>query len=135
LFSQFSKTIQGLTCDWTIIEMFRAFKKQVNLGVIDTKDAQVALDFFLVDITEQSKKTTLILTPVTMAAIIAARKQIFSNNLYAADALHATVAINSQVKGFITLDKDFKANLDSIPVLNPKKESFKTTFKQIIHTG
>ena len=118
-----------------IIEIFRAFKKQVNLGVINTKDAQVALDFFLADIAELSKKTMLILVPVTMAAIITARRQIFSYNLYAADALHATIAINSNVNGFITYDTDFKMDLDSIPVLNPQKESFKTKIDEMIRIG
>jgi len=44
--------------------MFRAFKKQVNLGVIDVKDAQVALNFFVADIGEMSKKAVLLLAPI-----------------------------------------------------------------------
>jgi len=114
--------------------MFRAFKKQVNLGVINVKDAQIALDFFIADISEMFKKTVLLLAPITMAAIITARKFIFSYNLYAADALHATIAINSQVKAFITYDEAFKADLDEIPILNPQKESFRTTIKEIIQS-
>ncbi|MFQ6125261.1 MAG: type II toxin-antitoxin system VapC family toxin [Candidatus Heimdallarchaeota archaeon] len=133
LFSQFSKICQGITCEWTILEMFRAFKKQVNLGVINEKDAQIALDFFIADISEMSKKSVLQLIPITMTAIITTRKLIFSYNLFAADALHATIAINSQVNAFITYDENFKVDLDEIPILNPQKESFRSKIEEILH--
>lgn len=113
--------------------MFRAFKKQVNLGVINEKDAQIALDFFIADISEMSKKSVLQLIPITMTAIITTRKLIFSYNLFAADALHATIAINSQVNAFITYDENFKVDLDEIPILNPQKESFRSKIEEILH--
>ena len=116
---------QGITSEWTLLEMFRALKKQVNLEKIEEKVAKVVLDFFLSEIGEMSKNKQLKLIPVTKSSIISSRKQIFKHNLYAADALHATVALASKVESFITFDRDFKGNLGTIPILNPVDQEFK----------
>lgn len=106
--------------------MFRAFKKQVDLGPIAEKDAEIALDYFLGDVGEMVKNKTLNLMSVTQALIVAARELIFTNNLYAADALHATTAMKLETQAFITFDSDFKANLGKIPVVNPLTNNFKS---------
>ncbi|MHA1293024.1 MAG: type II toxin-antitoxin system VapC family toxin [Promethearchaeota archaeon] len=124
LLSQLSPKFQGVTSEWTIAEIFRAFKKQVNLERIDDKDAQVAIDLFLSEIGECSQKGTLILAPVKMAYIMNARSMIFKRNLYAADAIHAVTAKKMNVDAFITFDKDFR-KFKSIPVLNPSADDFK----------
>jgi predicted nucleic acid-binding protein len=125
LLTQLTESFNGITCEWTLIEMFRALKKQVNLGYIAEEDAIVALDFFLSDVGELSQKRVLKLVSVSRSAIIASRKQIFERNLYAADALHATIAMASEVRGFITYDSDFRGNLGVVPLINPTDSSFK----------
>ena len=128
ILDQLTPKFQGVTCEWTILEMFRALKKQVNLDKIEEKTAQVALDFFLSEIGEMTKENVLEIIPVTRSAIMASRKQIFEYNLYAADALHATIALASQVQLFITFDGDFRGNLHTIPILNPSDPGFKSRF-------
>ncbi|MHA1973635.1 MAG: type II toxin-antitoxin system VapC family toxin [Candidatus Hodarchaeales archaeon] len=122
---QLNTVFQGVTCEWTIIEMFRAFKKQINLQVINRKDADVAINFFLSDIGELSANGFLKIIPVSRSLIMASREQILNSNLYAADALHASVALSQRVDFFITFDSDFKANLGTIKILNPRGVSFK----------
>ncbi|MHA2294369.1 MAG: type II toxin-antitoxin system VapC family toxin [Candidatus Hodarchaeales archaeon] len=132
LLNQLTEDFLGVTCEWMIIEMFRALKKQVNLDKIDEQGAEVAVDFFLTDIAEMIQKRKLLLVSVTKADIIASRKQIFSKNLYAADALHATIAIDQQVNAFITYDRDFKGELGvMIPTINPSQESFKEKLSEL----
>lgn len=65
------------------------------------------------------QKQVLEIVPVTRSAIIASRKQIFVRNPYAADALHATIALTSQAQLFITFDGDFKGDLGKFPIVNP----------------
>ena len=129
--NQLTPKLQGITCEWTILEMFRALKKQVNLGTIGEQAAKVALDFFLSELGELSEEKKLKIVPVTRSAIMASRKQIFEQNLYAADALHATTALASQTQLFITFDSDFRGNLESIPILNPADSDFKDKFNAI----
>ncbi len=74
LLKQLSKEFQGVTCEWMIIEMFRALKKQANLGTIEEKDAKLVVKFFLSEIGEMSQKKKIILVPVTLAALMAAKK-------------------------------------------------------------
>ena len=125
LLNQLTPKFQGVTCEWTILEMFRALKKQVNLEKIEEKAAKIALDFFLSELGEMAEEKVLKIIPVTRSAIMASRKQIFDHNLYAADALHAAIALASQVKLFITFDSDFRGNLGTIPILNPLDPEFK----------
>ena len=125
LLDQLTPRFQGVTCEWTILEMFRALKKQVNLEKIEEKAAKIALDFFLSELGEMTEEKKLKIIPVTRSAIMASRKQIFNHNLYAADALHATIALASQVELFITFDRDFRGNLETIPILNPIDPEFK----------
>ncbi|MFX1286058.1 MAG: type II toxin-antitoxin system VapC family toxin [Promethearchaeota archaeon] len=125
LLNQLTPNFQGITCEWTILEMFRALKKQANLGKIEEKAAKLALDFFLSELGEMVEEKVLKIIPVTRSAIMASRKQIFDHNLYAADALHAAIALASQVKSFITFDSDFRGNLEIIPILNPVDPEFK----------
>lgn len=128
ILNQLTPKFQGVTCEWTILEMFRALKKQVNLGKIGEKAAKTTLDFFLSELGEMSEEKVLQIIPVSRSAVMAARKQIFEHNLYAADALHAATALASQVKLFITFDSDFRGNLEIIPILNPLDRDFKEKF-------
>ncbi|MFQ5981227.1 MAG: type II toxin-antitoxin system VapC family toxin [Candidatus Heimdallarchaeota archaeon] len=98
----------GITSEWTIIEMVRALKKQVNLDRLTEDAATTTLDFFLSEIFDMAKRSQLELNPVSLADIIAARTHIFSSNLYSADALHWQVAIASRAKAFITFDSHFE---------------------------
>ena len=125
ILTQLSSDLQGVTSEWTLIEIFRALKKQVNLEKISEKDAKLAVDFFLTEIGEMSQKQTIHVVPITRQAIMASRYQIFQKNLYAADALHSVIAISRNVKAFITFDSDFKGDLNTIRLLNPREESFK----------
>ena len=132
LFSQVHPDFPAITSEWCLIEMFRAFKKQVNLGTISKKNAEIAIDFFLSDVGEMVKKKLLLLVPVSHALIITSREHIFASNLYAADALHATTALKYKASAFITFDSDFKANLKSIPVFNPSSQNFKTSIGKLL---
>ncbi len=123
LLNQISSEFPGITSEWTIAEMFQAFKKQVNLKRIENHDAQIALNLFLSEIGEYSQKKKLLLIPVKMSYIVAARPLIFNQNLYAADAIHAVTAIQMNADAFITFDSDFK-KLKKIPVLNPSQADF-----------
>lgn len=123
LLKQISSDFKGITSEWSIAEMFRAFKKQVNLKSIEDHDAEIALTLFLSEIGELSQKEKIILIPVKMAFIMAARPMIFNQNLYAADAIHAVTATKMNVDAFITFDSDFK-KFKKIPVLNPKHSNF-----------
>ncbi|MHA1719412.1 MAG: type II toxin-antitoxin system VapC family toxin [Promethearchaeota archaeon] len=125
LFDKFSTEFQGVTSEWAIVEMFRALKKQVNLGNIEEKDANLTLDFFLVDIGQMVQDEKIILKPVSFKLIMAARELIFTYNLYSADALHGITAIRSNVDAFISTDSDFKNYLGSIPIINPLETNFK----------
>jgi len=121
ILKQLSPDFTGITSEWTIAEMFRGLKKQVNLKRLENPDAQVAIDLFLSEIGEFAQKKKIILIPVKMVNIMSSRPLILNNNLYAADAIHAVTAIQEKVNAFITFDKDFK-RFSEIPVLNPKKE-------------
>ena len=131
LFSQVHTDFPAITSEWCLIEMFRAFKKQVNLGTIAEKDAELALDYFLSDIGEMAKKKILVIVPVTFTHIIASRELIFASNLYAADALHAITAQRLKTKAFITFDSDFKANLGTMPIFNPSSKEFKSAIEKL----
>ncbi|MHA1187988.1 MAG: type II toxin-antitoxin system VapC family toxin [Candidatus Heimdallarchaeota archaeon] len=132
LFSQVHPAFPTITSEWCLIEMFRAFKKQVNLGTISEKNAEIAIDFFLSDVGEMVKKKLLLLVPVSHALIITSREPIFASNLYAADALHATTALKYNASAFITFDSDFKANLKSMPVFNPSSQNFKASIGKLL---
>ena len=54
--SRLTPNLQGVTCEWTILEMFRALKKQVNLENIEEKAAKLALDFFLSELGEMAEE-------------------------------------------------------------------------------
>ena len=131
ILEQLTPKFQGITCEWTILEMFRALKKQVNLETIEEKAAKIALDFFLSELGEMTEEKVLKIIPVTRSAIMASRKQIFEHNLYAADALHASIALASQVKSFITFDSDFRGNLETLTILNPIDPEFKEKFLEL----
>ena len=129
ILEQLTPKIQGVTSEWTLLEMFRALKKQVNLNNIEEKDAKLLLDFFLSDLGEMTETGKIIIQPITRSMIIRSRRHVFNDNLYAADALHATVAILSQVKYFISFDQDFKANLENVTVLHPNDPNFRTILR------
>ena len=50
ILNQISSNFPAFTSEWTIAEMFRELKKQVNLDRIEEDDAQVAINLFLSDI-------------------------------------------------------------------------------------
>ncbi len=128
ILAQITPEFPGVTSELTIAEIFRAFKKQVNLGVIEVGKAQDALDFFLADIEEMTQSKILHLLPVKMGTIVAARQLIFDHNLYVADALHATSALNARAKGFVTFDADFKGVFENLLILIPTTPNFQKDF-------
>ncbi len=130
LLNQTSSKFPAITSEWTIAEMFRGLKKQVNLDRIEEADAQVALNLFLSDIWKYVHEKRLFLIPVKISFIMAARPFIFDRNLYAADAIHAVTAIQTNAEAFITFDSDFK-KFKEIPVLYPKEAKFKDKFNQL----
>ncbi|MHA1725055.1 MAG: type II toxin-antitoxin system VapC family toxin [Promethearchaeota archaeon] len=130
LLKQLEPKFFGITSEWTIIEMFRALNKQVNLGRFEEEDAQITIDLFLTDIGEYSQKKKLILVPVKKTYILNSRKIIFTNNLYATDAIHLVTAIEMKVDVFITFDNDFK-KLKKLPILNPSDKNFKNDLIKI----
>jgi predicted nucleic acid-binding protein len=115
----------GITCELSVAELFRAMKKQVNLGVIDEQVAQTVVDFAIADIGEMVRERRLVLVPITYSRIIEARSFIFGYNLYASDAIYAAVALQSGVACFITFDSDFKEYLFDTPVLSANSDDFK----------
>ena len=130
ILDQLNSNIQGVTSEWTLLEMFRALKKQVNLKKIGEEDARTTLDFFLSELGEMNESKRINILPITRSMIIGSRRHVFDNNLYAADALHATVAVLSQVNFFITFDGDFNVNLGDIPILNPNDPKFREIFQK-----
>ena len=110
--------------------MFRAFKKQVNLERIEDRDAQIAIDLFLSELGEYTQKKIIILIPVKKVLIMASRTIIFTQNLYAADAIHVACATEMKVDAFITFDSNFK-KLKTIPILNPSNDKFQDSINQI----
>lgn len=130
LLKQISSEFPGITSEWTIAEMFRAFKKQVNLERIEEHVARIAVDLFLSEIGEYSQKNKLILIPPKFSLIMASRPLIFNQNLYAADAIHAITATKMKVDAFITFDSDF-AKLVNIPILNPAHDDFQNSITLI----
>lgn len=131
ILKQISREFPAITSEWTIAEMFRAFKKQANLDRLEDKDAQIALDLFLSEIGEYSQKQKLILIPVKMANIMVSRTFIFTKNIYAADAIHAVTAIEQKAEAFITFDSHF-IKLREIPILNPSDDDFQKRIEQLI---
>ncbi len=130
LLKQISSEFPGITSEWTIAEIFRAFKKQVNLERIEEHDAEITVNLFLSEIGEYSQKNKLILIPAKYSLIMASRPMIFTQNLYAADAIHAITAIQMKVDAFITYDSHF-AKLKNIPILNPSVDNFQNSITQI----
>jgi predicted nucleic acid-binding protein len=130
LLKQIEPEFQGITSEWTIIEIFRAFKKQINLEKLEDKDAQIAIDLFLSELGEYTQKKKIILIPVRTVFIMASRTLIFTQNLYAADAIHIACAIEMKVDAFITFDSNFK-KLKTFPVLNPSDDKFQDNIRKI----
>jgi predicted nucleic acid-binding protein len=130
IFEQFTPEKPGISSQWIIPEMFRALKKQVNLGKINEDDAQIALDFFLSEIGLLAKNKKLVFYSIEMQYLFATRDIIFNQNLYAADALHIITAQITNAFCYITFDSDFKQKFNSIPILNPPSPSFKHEFSQ-----
>ncbi len=131
ILKQISVEFPAITSEWTVAEMFRAFKKQVNLERIEENDARIVLDLFLCEIGELSQKGILILIPVKMSLIMASRQLIFSQNLYASDAIHALIAKQAKVDAFITFDGDFNVDLGGIPILNPAQKQTQDIISQL----
>ena len=130
LLKQIEPRFPGITSEWTIAEMFRAFKKQVNLERIEDQDAQIAIDLFLSELGEYTQNKKLILIPVKILLIMTSRTFIFTQNLYAADAIHVASAIEMNVDAFITFDSNFK-KLKTIPIYNPSDDKFQDVIHQI----
>lgn len=130
LLKQIDPDFPGITSEWTISEIFRAFKKQVNLKRIEERDAQITIDLFLSELGESIQKKKIILIPVKMGLIMASRTLIFTQNLYAADAIHVASAREMKVDAFITFDSNFK-KLKTIPILNPSNDIFQDSILQL----
>jgi len=128
---QISPEFPGITSEWTIAEMFRGLKKQVNLDRIEEQDAQVAIDLFLSEIGEYSQRKKLILIPVKMSFIMRARPLIFKKNIYAAETIHAVTATQMKVDAFITFDSHFK-KFKTLTVLNPSDDNFKNLITELL---
>ena len=64
------------------------------------------------------------LIPVKIAFLMETREQIFSKNLYAADALHAITSVATQCVAFLTFDSDFKGDIQEIPIIKSLGEIF-----------
>jgi predicted nucleic acid-binding protein len=124
LFDQLQPNFPGVSSEWSIPEMFRAFKKQVNLETISADEADYALNFFLTDIGQLTQAGILQFIPVKSSFLMESREQIFGRNLYAADTLHAITCQFTNAKAFITFDSDFKGNLGGIPIINPNQEDY-----------
>ncbi len=132
LFAQLDYSNQAITCEITISEMFRALKKQYNLGVIEVEELNLTLDFFLADIRILMQDQKLKLIPVSLQTIMKTRDLIVDQNLYAVDAIHGVIALSETPKAFITLDADFKTDFGEIRILNPLSKDFKKTVRQLI---
>jgi hypothetical protein len=50
---------------------------------------------------------------------------IFTQNFYAADALHILTAIQWKCSAFITFDQNFQGNVGEIPIINQNTADFK----------
>lgn len=126
LISQLDANLIAVTSEWTIIEMFRAFKKQVNLKTIEEEDATIALTYFLSEFGDLERSGLLLTVPVSRKSIIGGKRFIFEKNLYASDALHLFQAIDERVSGFVTFDKTFQSRIQEVKLLNPRADDFKT---------
>lgn len=113
-----------LTCEIMIAEMFRAFKKQTNLGVIEKSDMEMAINFLLSDIKKLEQENKIQLIPVTMNTIMKSKDFITEQNLYAVDAIHAATAVIHQCDEFLTFDGDFKNIHIGIPIIHPEEKIF-----------
>ena len=125
ILEQLDSNFVGITSEWTIIEMFRAFKKQVNLGVIDEYEASTALTYFLAELGDYERNGKLITLPVTRKAIFGGKKLIFEKNIYSADALHLYQAIDNEVSCFLTFDNTLLSRITELNMINPLLENFK----------
>lgn len=111
-----------ITCEIMIAEMFRAFKKQANLGVIEKSDMELAINFLLSDVKKLERENKIQLIPITMNAIMKSREYITEQNLYTVDAIHAATAVLHQCDEFLTFDGDFKNIYMGIPIVHPLKK-------------
>ena len=131
VFSELEARFYAITSEWTLSEMFRAFKKQVNLGALTDGDAETALDFVVADIGEMVQRRILKLIPITRKQILSTREIIFSQNLYSADALHAIVAAEAKADVFVTFDSDFEKKMIEMPVINPTSDHFPRILREL----
>jgi predicted nucleic acid-binding protein len=111
-----------LTSEIMFAEMFRAFKKQANLGVIGKDEMELAVNFFLSDVKKLEQEKKIELVPITMNTIMKSRDYIVEQNLYAVDAIHAVTAVIHQCDEFLTFDHDFKKIHIGIPIIHPQNK-------------
>ncbi|MBN2156227.1 MAG: type II toxin-antitoxin system VapC family toxin [Candidatus Lokiarchaeota archaeon] len=111
-----------LSCEIMIAEMFRAFKKQANLGVIGKEEMELAVNFFLSDVKKLEQKKKIELIPIDMKTIMISRQYIVDQSLYAVDAIHAATAVIHQCDEFLTFDRDFKKLNIGIPIIHPENK-------------
>ena len=71
------------------------------------------------------------LIPVKIAFLMETREQIFSKNLYAADALYAITSVVTQCVAFLTFDSDFKGDIQEIPIIN-LQENFRQKITSLL---
>lgn len=131
LFEQMTEQFPIKTSEWSIIEFFRALKKQENLNNLSSEDVNLISDFFIGDIVRMQQEKILHLIPVTIKLIIRSKRYIFSHNLYASDALHITTAIMNTVSAFVSFDADFNTMSNEIQILNPYASNFKARISKM----
>lgn len=117
-----SPSLQGITSEWMIVEMFRVINKQKNLENIDEELAQTISAFFLADIEQLQVENKLRLLPVQKSYIMQTERLIATYNLYAADAVHLATAMHASSQFFISFDSDFN-RISELKVINPLYDS------------
>lgn len=124
----------GLTSQWTLLEVARALKKQVNLELLLESDARKLMDVLLVDMLEMQSADILLLEPISLADIINSRQLIDELNLYAADALHYHTARSRKATVLVSHDAHLlRHSTQQLPILCPKTTNFETEITRLLH--
>lgn len=113
------------TSIWSLLEIVRAFKKRVNLGEIDAKDAESAIIFFFTDIRKLVSEGKMVLLSIDTTLIMKSYEILWRYNLYAADALHVTTYFENTLDYFIAVDRHFKRfrKIKNLKLIDPLTES------------
>ena len=132
LFDQFTQKFPALTSDWTKLELFRAVKKQINLGAIPKDAFDKICEFIITDLRQLEAKKEVVFLRITRKQILLCANWIGKHNLYSADSLHFVQANEANAKYFVTFDRNFRGVDDSIPILNPQNDQFKAKISGLL---